>query len=112
MAKIDISKLNDKQLSDLSREIEERRLELGRERIAEAKAKVAKLLEADGLTLDQLYGNLKSNKRGGKKDALEPKFRNPNGPETWSGRGRRPQWYMDALKNGKVESEMLIKPTM
>ena len=34
---------------------------------------------------------------------VAPKYRNPaNAEQTWSGRGKRPRWFNDALKAGKV----------
>jgi DNA-binding protein H-NS len=38
-----------------------------------------------------------------------PKFRNPNNQEqTWSGRGRQPQWYLDALQRGVTKEQLAI----
>src|SRR6185437_8267701 len=40
---------------------------------------------------------------------VAPKYRNPAGSETWSGRGKRPRWFLAALKAGKKEKDLLIK---
>lgn len=49
------------------------------------------------------------NKKTAAKPVLPPKFRNPANPaETWSGRGRRPKWFLEALENGKTEDDLLI----
>ncbi|WP_443743376.1 H-NS histone family protein [Sutterella sp.] len=40
---------------------------------------------------------------------LPPKYQNPNGPETWSGRGARPGWYQKALSEGYEKEDLLIK---
>jgi DNA-binding protein H-NS len=38
-----------------------------------------------------------------------PKYRHPENPElTWSGRGRKPKWFVAALEQGKTPEEMLI----
>ena len=55
-----------------------------------------------GFKLTDLLGNGKAG-RGRKSDAgtveSTAKYVNPDNPEqTWSGRGRRPQWVNDALK--------------
>lgn len=42
-------------------------------------------------------------------NAGEPKFQNPDGPETWTGRGKRPKWYIAAQEAGFTDEEMLIK---
>ena len=39
--------------------------------------------------------------------AGKPKFGDGTG-HTWSGRGRRPQWYLDALASGKTEADLLV----
>lgn len=43
--------------------------------------------------------------------AFAPKYKNPDGPETWSGRGgRKPVWFTEALARGIPEEAMRIKP--
>ncbi|MBR9765323.1 MAG: H-NS histone family protein [Rhodobacteraceae bacterium] len=44
-----------------------------------------------------------------KKPRLPAKYRNPEDPtQTWSGRGRRPQWVSDALDAGKSLEDLAI----
>jgi DNA-binding protein H-NS len=38
---------------------------------------------------------------------IAPKYRGPNG-ETWSGRGLKPRWLADALKEGRKVEDFLI----
>src|SRR4029077_2380648 len=38
---------------------------------------------------------------------VPPKYRSPSG-ETWAGRGARPVWLVDAIKDGKKIDEFLI----
>ena len=76
--------------------------------IATRKAENAKVTKDDlramarkaGFELDELFG-----KRGPKSKGLA-KYRNPEDPaQTWAGRGRKPNWLVDALKKGgKLES--------
>ncbi len=59
-----------------------------------------------GFTLAELTGV-----PGGKKTKAvsPPKYRHPENPEqTWTGRGRQPDWLKDALENGQPEEEFLI----
>jgi DNA-binding protein H-NS len=46
----------------------------------------------------------------GPKSAVAPKYRNPENPaQTWSGRGKRPLWFSEALKKkGATADSMLI----
>ena len=57
------------------------------------------------------HGETKSG-RGRTKSALAgkkvaPKYRGPDG-ETWTGRGLKPRWLMEALKGGKKIEQFLI----
>lgn len=75
---------------------------LGERKAAEAretKAKLRDLAEQAGFSLDELFGG-----RGKKTSVV--KFRNPKNPdETWTGRGRKPNWLVVAIKKGaKLES--------
>jgi len=45
---------------------------------------------------------------GAKKAPSAPKY--TNGEKTWSGHGKRPGWFVDALAAGKTADDMLIKP--
>lgn len=46
-------------------------------------------------------------KRGG---SVEAKYRNPNDPsQTWSGRGRKPNWLTERLAAGATMDEFVIK---
>ena len=77
--------------------------------IHEVRAKMDALLASSGLTLDEVYP-----RRGGKggkspKAAVAPKYRNPdNAAQTWSGRGKRPLWFVEALKKRGVTAESLL----
>ena len=77
--------------------------------VQEVRAKVDALLHNAGLTLDEVYP-----RRGGKaatavKSAVAPKYRNPdNAAQTWSGRGKRPLWFVEALKKRGVTVESLL----
>jgi len=105
---IDLKSLNASQLDELIRKASARKGDLGKERIAKVRAKVDALIKAEGFTFADLYGGRGG--RRGKRGAVPPKYRNPADPGmTWSGRGKRPRWFNDALKGGKSEKSMLIK---
>ena len=56
--------------------------------------------EKAGFRLEELFG-----KRGSKGSGVA-KYRNPkDASQTWTGRGRKPNWLIDAVKKGaKIES--------
>lgn len=50
-----------------------------------------------------------SNDTGGVKPASAPKFQHPeNASLTWSGRGRKPKWFVEAMDAGKTADDLLI----
>lgn len=104
---IDVSTLNKKQLRELIRKANGRMKNIDKEKVTKVKAKVDALLKAEGVTFAQVYGR----RRGGaaRTGKVPPKYSNPNGTETWSGRGKRPRWFLAALKSGKKEKDLLIK---
>ena len=102
---IDIKKLNHAQLKELIKRAETRQTELKRERAAKVREKLAALAQAEGFSLEELFGS-----RGRKtRRAAKPKYRNPaDHAQTWSGRGKRPRWFSAALSAGKKEKDLLI----
>ncbi|MQY42319.1 H-NS histone family protein [Epibacterium sp. SM1969] len=59
-----------------------------------------------GFSLEEIAATARSNAKKGK---AVPKYRNPNNPEeTWSGRGRKPQWVHAALTAGVDISDLEI----
>lgn len=44
-----------------------------------------------------------------KRSPSQPKYANPlNGDETWTGRGRKPTWFLEAVASGKQPEDMAI----
>ena len=105
---IDLKSLNASQLDELIRKANARKGDIGKERAAKVRAKVDALIKAEGFTFADLYGGRGG--RRGKRGKVAPKYRNPaDASMTWSGRGKRPRWFNDALKAGKSEKSLLIK---
>ncbi|MEO6968449.1 MAG: H-NS histone family protein [Rhodanobacteraceae bacterium] len=103
---IDLKSLNPNQLDELIKKAESRKHDIKRERASMVRDKVNALLRTEGFTFAELYGG----KRGGKRGKVAPKYRNPaDSSMTWSGRGKRPRWFLAALKAGKKDKDLLIK---
>lgn len=63
---------------------------------ATTKEQLRAMAEKAGFNLNDLFG-----KRGAKKGSGEAKYRNPKDTsQTWTGRGRKPNWLVDAVKKG------------
>ncbi|SOC20716.1 DNA-binding protein H-NS [Rhodobacter sp. JA431] len=72
---------------------------------AEARAKVEALARDLGYSLTDLVGTATKTTRA----PAAAKYRHPeNAAITWSGRGRKPQWFVDALAAGMTISDLSI----
>ena len=72
---------------------------------AEARAKVEALARDLGYSLAELVGIEKKSSRA----PAAAKYRHPENPAlTWSGRGRKSQWFVDALSASKTAKDMAI----
>ena len=72
---------------------------------AEARAKVEALARDLGYSLAELVGTETKSARA----PAAAKYRHPENPAlTWSGRGRKPQWFVEALEAGKTASDLAI----
>ncbi len=72
---------------------------------SEARAKVEALARDLGYSLAEVVGAKTKSSRA----PAAPKYRHPeNLALTWSGRGRKPQWFVEALEAGKTASDLAI----
>ena len=99
MTDLDFDAMNLDELKRLKRDIDKAIANFDQRRKAEAKREVEAKAKEYGYSLAELV-----EAGGGKSSKSIPvaaKFRNPDNPEqTWSGRGRQPAWYRDALTAG------------
>lgn len=105
---VDIKNLSHNQLNELIAKAQSRQNELRREKVSSLRDKINALIKAEGFTFDDVFGaRAPKSKRAG--TTVAAKYRNPDDEEqTWSGRGKRPRWFNDALKAGKKESDLLV----
>lgn len=100
MAIVNVDKMTLKDLLDLEQKVQ-KSINTARDRErAEVKQALAKLAEKRGFSVSELYGG-----RGRGKTSVA-KYANPaNRAETWTGRGRKPNWLVAKLKKGaKMEN--------
>ena len=103
---INLDNLSLKELKDLQARVnkavatyEDRRK---REAIAQLEASARDL----GFSLSDLVETSTQKKRSGS----APRFANPHNPsETWSGRGRKPRWFIEAVDSGKAPADLEIR---
>ena len=102
---MDLNEFSRDELLQLRRDIDKAINNYDKRRRAEAMAAAEAAVREMGFTLAELsVGGV-----GGPKNA--PKYRHPEDPDlTWSGRGRKPDWFTSAIESGAKPEEMLIKP--
>ncbi len=106
---IDLKSMTHNQLSDLIARAQARQEELAKERVSKLREKINALVKAEGLGLDEVLGGRGARTGGkGRGGKVKPKYRNPATGDTWSGRGKHPRWFNDALKAGKKEKDLAI----
>jgi DNA-binding protein H-NS len=70
---------------------------------SEVKMKIASLAENAGFSVGELFGSR------GRSKAVAVKFMNPdNRSETWTGRGRKPNWLVAKLSKGAKLTDFAV----
>lgn len=100
--------LSPKELQTLIAQAQSRMESARTEHIQSVRAKIDALLKAEGLQLSEIYAG-RGGKRGKRAGAGVPKYRNPADPsQTWTGHGKKPTWFQQALKKSGVTAESLL----
>lgn len=107
MANVNLTKMNLKDLltlqADVEQAIDEARL---RER-QELLSKMEELAHEAGFSINELVGGKGRGK--GRTTVSAAKYANPdNRAETWTGRGRKPNWLVEKLKKGASVEDFAI----
>ncbi|MBD3679870.1 MAG: H-NS histone family protein [Rhodobacteraceae bacterium] len=101
---IDLYSLSKKELEKLQADVKLALKTLDQRRKEEARKAAEEAVRQFGFSLDEVSGKRKSGK-----SASVPKYRNPENPsDTWSGRGRQPAWFKDALAKGVSPDDLAI----
>lgn len=91
------------QIAALQKQAEEVRQQEIAAVVADIKAKMAEY----GITLQDLGAAGRRRSRA-KASVGQPKYRNPATGETWTGKGRKPGWLVQALAQGKSLADFAI----
>lgn len=102
---MDLNELSLKELRDLQSQVAKAISTFEDRRKKEALAELEDKARSLGFSLAELTGL----SVGRKKTPTAAKYANPQNPdETWSGRGRKPRWYIDAIGAGREPEELTI----
>lgn len=106
---INLDSLSPAELQALIKSAEAQMQSARKNHIQEVRTKIQDLLESAGLTIDEVYPRRGGQGSKGPKAAVAPKYRNPENPaQTWSGRGKRPLWFSEALKKKGVTADSML----
>lgn len=104
---MNLDEMSLRELQDLQRKVE-RAIETYNDRIRkEAYTELLERARQMGFKLEELVES-----QAGKpaKSNVKPKYRHPENWELiWSGRGRKPKWFIIALESGFSERDLLIQ---
>lgn len=102
---MDLNALSLKELKDLQSQIARAIASYEDRKKKEAIAELEDRARALGFTLPELLGVASVKKRA----PASAKYANPaNAADTWSGRGRKPRWFVEALQAGKSVEELMV----
>lgn len=107
-----------KSLQHVLSQIEKLQKEADSLRAEEVSGVIARIREAIAhynLTPEQLFGKVRGKLKGSaapssraaKRSRSAPKYQSDEG-RTWSGIGKRPAWFVEALANGRAAEDMLV----
>jgi DNA-binding protein H-NS len=103
MARVNVDRMSLKQLRELETKLH-RAIPAARERErAKIKQDMAALAEKHGFSLRELMGGR------GKGSVKVPRYANSDDPsQTWTGRGRKPNWLVAKLKRGAKAEDFAL----
>jgi DNA-binding protein H-NS len=103
--KLDLNSLSLKELKDVQSQVVKAIAGFEDRKKREALAELEEVARAKGFSLAELTGSAPKRKRS----PSVAKYANPaNKADTWSGRGRKPRWFSEALAKGKKPESMAI----
>ncbi len=102
---IDLNDLSLKELKDLQSQVAKAISSFEDRRKKQALAELEEKARAMGFSLAELTGSTPVRKR----TPAVAKYANPSDKsDTWSGRGRKPRWFVAALAAGKKPDDLMV----
>ncbi|ETA49831.1 H-NS family nucleoid-associated regulatory protein [Ponticoccus alexandrii] len=100
---IDLESLSSDELKKLISDAQKALKSVDQRRRAEAKRAAENAAKEFGFSLDEVM------EAGPKGSKGAPRFANPADPsQTWTGRGRKPNWVIEALDQGKSMDDLAL----
>jgi DNA-binding protein H-NS len=107
---INLDKMSLKELVDLEAKVQKAIAQMRDRERAALKEKMAELAKNHGFSVNELFGGVRGARGAGKGKSLgAAKYANPeNKSDTWTGRGRKPNWLLERLKKGAKLNDFAI----
>ncbi|EQD76306.1 histone family protein nucleoid-structuring protein H-NS [mine drainage metagenome] len=111
MAKLSMKNYSLAQVNELMRQAATRKAELEQSKLVELRDHINALLKKNDVTLEQVFHVPARRAAAVTRHKRAPaKYCDPtNRSVTWSGHGKRPRWFLAALKSGKKPEDLLVK---
>ncbi len=102
---MNLNEMSLKELKDLQSQVTKAIATFEDRRKKETLAELEEIARAKGFSLAELTGAPAMRKRS----ASTAKYANPaNAADTWTGRGRKPRWFTEAMAAGKKPEDLAI----
>ena len=114
MAKIDLSGYNLSELRGLVHDIEKEIKDRQVQEVKKAREQIQAIAQNLGVSVEDLLagagGKTAGKAKGGTGAKVEAQYQNPaDSSQTWTGRGRKPQWVTNTIENGGTLEDLRIK---
>ena len=101
---MNLDEMSREELQDLQRQVNAALKNYDDRRKKDAHSRLDAMARELGFSLADFNAMKKGKSSGG-----VPRYVHPENPsKTWSGRGRQPQWFKDAIGSGKTEADMAL----
>ncbi|ARU02084.1 H-NS family nucleoid-associated regulatory protein [Yoonia vestfoldensis] len=105
----DLSSMTRSELEALKRQVEKAMVDVAEKDKKAALAAAEKAAAEHGFSLAEITGAAARKGKTGSKSSAPAKYRNPaDSSQTWTGKGRQPAWFKQALANGTSPEAMEI----
>lgn len=105
MARKDTKNMSLSELKALRKEVDAAIADYAERKRKEALKALEAVAKDHGMSVEEIVGTAKKRKKA----KAPAKYANPaDKSQTWSGRGRQPQWYKDAIAGGAAPESLAI----
>ncbi len=106
MAAVNVDKMTLKEINDLEAKLAKAKSQARDKAKLDLRDKIERLVDGSGFTVAEIFGFASKGRGKGKSAA---KYANPDDrSQTWTGRGRKPNWLVARLKKGADTEDFAI----